>query len=208
MTNPQHDKPHVARIDMVEFYRRAFVTAAEARAFVEQARASPSEASAAKQILHQAARMIWLGDQLHSVAASRPALQVLFYLIAAEAAAKLLQGFRDDGDSKKHVRLFFEEICSDEHRAQLTSGFRLASPVGMPPVGTPPIRAVVDLLYDLRCDVVHEGRYFEFLMPDPSERSCITAVGDQVVTVRMTIDGLRQIVLEGAVRAASRAMSV
>jgi len=203
MTNPQHDKPHVARIDMVEFYRRAFETAEEARAFVDQARAVPLEASPAKRMLNQAARMIWLGDQLHSVAASRPALQVLFYLIAAEASAKLLQGFRGEGDSKKHVRLFFEEICSDEHRAQLTSGFRLPGHVG-----APPIRAVVDLLYDLRCDVAHEGRYFEFQMPDPDESSCITGAGDQIVTVRMTIDDLRQIVLEGAVRAVSRAMSV
>ncbi len=145
--------------------------------------------------------MIWLGDQLHAVAASRPALQVLFYLIAAEASAKLLRGFSDAGKAKEHVRLFFEEICSDEHRAQLTSGFRLAGHIG-----TPPIRAVVDLLYALRCDVVHEGRYFEFQMQEPGEDPCISGVGDQVITVKMSIHDLRRVVLEGAVRAVRQAM--
>jgi hypothetical protein len=196
------DRPlHVARIDLPEFYLPGFETADEARAFVEQARAIPVDVSPAKRILHQAARMIWLGDRLHAVAASRPALQVLFYLIAAEATAKLLRGFSDEGKSKEHVRLFFEQICSDEHRAQLASGFRLEGQFG-----TPSIRAVVDLLYAIRCDVVHEGRYFEFQMQEPGEDPCITGVGDQVITVKMSIHDLRQIVLQGAVRAVRQSM--
>jgi hypothetical protein len=101
---------HVARIDFQDFYRSAFRTPAQARAFLERAEATQiGGVSTAKRILHQAARMIWLGDQLHSVAASRPALQVLFYLIAAEASAKLLRGFVNEGQSRDHVRLFFEE---------------------------------------------------------------------------------------------------
>ena len=188
---------HVSKIDFQDFYTPAFSTPDEAGAFVERAQATPVGVSSAKRILYQAARMIWLGDQLEPVAASRPALQVLFYLIAAEASAKLLYRFAGEGQSRAHVRLFFEEICSDQHRRVLVSGFRLASYPGVPP----PIRAVVDLLYDLRCDVVHEGRYFEFQMQEPGEPPCISGVGDEVITVRMSIRDLRQVVLEGAVHA-------
>ena len=192
---------HVAKIDFQEFYSPAFSTPAEIRAFLEHAQGTAIGVSPATRILHQAARMIWLGDQLEPVAASRPALQVLFYLIAAEASAKLLRGFADEGQSRAHVRLFFEEICSDQHRLALVSGFRLASHAGIAP-----IRAVVDLLYDIRCDVVHEGRYFEFQMQEPGEPPCISGVRDEVITVRMSIRDLRQVVLEGAVRAARQAM--
>lgn len=102
---------HVAKVDFSDFYTPAFSMPTEARAFVERAQATPVSVSPAKRILHQAARMIWLGDQLKSAAASRPALQVLFYLIAAEASAKLLRGYTADRESRRHVRLFFEEIC-------------------------------------------------------------------------------------------------
>jgi hypothetical protein len=192
---------HIARIDFKDFYRPAFGTAETAHGFVERALATPLDVSPAQRILRQAARMIWLGDRLDTVAKGRPALQVLFYLIAAEASAKLLYGFAKEGKCREHVRLFFEQICSDEHRARLVSGFRLPHHYA-----NPPLRAVVDLLYVVRCDVAHEGRYFEFQMQEAGEPPCTSIVGGKLIEARMSILDLRQLVLEGAVRAVEQSI--
>lgn len=95
--------------------------------------------------------MLWLADRIEQVARGRPALLILFYLIAAEAVAKLVMGFRGEGESRRHVRIFFENICSQRHRSILANAF-------MTGFGGPlTLRKAVDLLYSVRCDVVHEG---------------------------------------------------
>lgn len=85
---------HVANINFEEFYAPAFPNAAAAQAFVKCVEGISTRQSKAKIVLHQAARMLWLADHIVPFARARPALLILFYVIAAEAVAKLVKGFQ------------------------------------------------------------------------------------------------------------------
>jgi hypothetical protein len=142
--------------------------------------------------------MLWVADRIEEVARGRPALQILFYLIAAEAVAKIAFGFKGEGQSRAYVRRFFGEICSEEHRRELRTA--LSSPNAL--ADTPTWERTVDILYDVRCDVVHEGRYFEFHLADKGDSTPVMSHwGDGYGVARMSLSELRQIILEGAIRA-------
>ncbi len=114
---------YIAAIDFPEFYRGAFGGNNGAAEFVTCVRKISGEDNQAKIVLHQAARMIWLSDRMEEVAKDRSALQILFFLIAAEAVAKLVNGVNDEGRSRQQVRSFFEDICSQNHRRLLERSF-------------------------------------------------------------------------------------
>jgi len=105
-------RPHIADIDFEGFYRDLFGKEAESRNFINRAEDAPEAKKSAKIILHQAARLVWLGDRINEIAAGRPALQVLFYIITAETVAKLAYRFEGRGQSKTYVHAFFENLCS------------------------------------------------------------------------------------------------
>lgn len=197
---------HVANIDWADLFRPAFPNLEASRAFIECVEAVPAATSKAKIVIHQAARMLWLGDRMDEVAKGRPALQVLFQLIAAEAVAKLINNFTAEGESRKHVRLFFEDICSDSHRAALGKAFSHAP--GGPFLS---VRQAVDFLYDIRCDVVHEGVYFSLTLARPGDATTWltqSGSGKGSLITGITAEQLRQIVLEGAIRGAMRLLPV
>lgn len=193
---------HVANINFEEFYAPAFPNGAAAQEFVECIEGIPAQQSKAKIVLHQTARMLWLADHIEPFARGRPALLILFYVIAAEAVAKLVKGFQGEGESKRHVRLFFEDICSQRQRSILADAFRRSAGGS-----TLTLRETVDLLYDIRCDVVHEGQYFIFKLPEPSDTSpLLTVYGEQSLIAKITVHQIRQIVLEGAVLGAGQVL--
>jgi len=186
---------HVAEIDFVEMYRPAFSTKAAAGDFVRRITELTPEKPTAKIVLHQAARMIWLSDRMGEVAAGRPALKILFWIICAEAVAKMVFGFEGEGQSKRFVLKFFEGICSDEHRAKLASAFSY-----LPSGGRLSCQQAIELLYKVRCDVVHEGMYYQFhLKRHPDSIPLLTSVGDETWVVHISEAEIRQIVLEGSV---------
>jgi hypothetical protein len=172
---------HVAAIDFPEFYAEAAGGLEASRALYGSLSHTGSDAlRTGKVILHQAARMVWLGDQLvAAVARGRPALQIMFYMIAAEAVAKLAAGYEGEGRSRAHVRLFFDKHCTAAQRERIHRALDWAVP--RPPRSPD---AIADYLYDIRCEVVHRGHYFEVTLP---AEECIREV--------------RDVVLEGAVRA-------
>ena len=154
---------HVSRIRFPEFFRAAFTDPESAVRFVARVEQIDANESKAKIVVHQTARMLWLADRIEEVARGRAALCIAFYLIAAEAVAKVVCGFTGEGKSRHHVRIFFREICSDLHRQRLERSFSTG------PGAYLGFMEVVDLLYDVRCDVVHEGQYFNFLLPEGAE---------------------------------------
>ena len=143
--------------------------------------------------------MVWLADQIDEVARGRPAFQVLLYLIAAELVAKIVAGFEGEGQSKAHVRKFFLEICSGTHRERLSQAFQ--NPGG----AYLTLEAAIDLLYDVRCDVVHRGQYYEFSLRR-GDFPMLTSLQGVTRTTNISVDELRRIVLEGAVLAAKQLM--
>ncbi len=76
----------------------------------------------ARLIVHQCARMLYLADKVYQK--GRPALDVLFFIIIAEAVAKIFFDFQKEGESKRHVQKFFEEICTDSDKKVLNKLFK------------------------------------------------------------------------------------
>lgn len=175
------ERLHVANIDFPEFYASVLGGLDAARTFYDSLSGSGVEAKrTAKVILNQAARMVWLADRIQEVSRGRPALPITFFIIAAEAVAKLADGFEDEGQSRHYVRQFFSVFCTKEQRARAHRALERAAP--LPPTSPD---AIADYLYSIRCDVVHQGRYFEMTVPSDL---CVAEV--------------RAIVLEGAAKAA------
>lgn len=192
-------KLHIADIDFPSFYADVFSDLDSAKDFYAKVSGLPPEQNSPMVVLHQAARMIWLADQIDEVARGRPAFQVLFYLIAAELVAKLTFGFKGEGESRKFVHRFFGEICDDEARGKLSSSFSHL------PCGSLTREDVVNLLYDIRCDVVHRGMYYSFyLQEEGDDVAQIVHIGDRSYTTDLTVQQLRRMVLKGAVLASQK----
>jgi len=192
---------HIAQIDFPEFFSQAFEGRSGAREFVACVENIPAQVSLAKIVLHQTARMLWLADRMEECARGRPALQILFFMIAAETVAKLAVGFRGEGESKKHVDFFFRKICSERHRARLDRAFsyNLASSF----IGW---EDSIKFLYDIRCDVVHRGEYFSYsLQAEPGGINMLTPSGQgRHLIANISAFELRTIILEGSINAAFR----
>jgi len=190
---------HIADIDFPSFFAPAFDNSLEASKKFYEAVAPAGGYSDAKIILHQTARMIWLADQIDTVAAGRPAFQILFYLTAAELIAKILAKYEGEGESKKHVQKFFSEICDSPQKERLERAFKRVGG------GFLTLEAAISFLYRIRCDVVHRGQYYQFALPSGlHEVPLLTGQGDDNIIAEITLQELRQIVLEGAVLAAKR----
>jgi len=160
---------HIAAIDFPAFYAEAAGSLQAAREFYDTVSTPGSPILARAQlILHQAARMVWLADRVKAVSEGRPALQILFYVIAAEAVAKLAVGYEGDQRSWPHILMFFNVFLTDEQRIEMHRALDGAQPR---PGRSPD--ELVDYLYGLRCDVAHEGRYFDMLVTDDV---CITVI--------------------------------
>jgi hypothetical protein len=163
--------------------------------------------------------MLWLSDQIERLAAGRPAFQILFYLIAGELVAKIVFNFRGEGGSRKHVHRFFEEICSGD-RSRLANAFFELGGRGRRYLSR---EEVVDVLYEVRCDVVHEGRYYDFNMRSTghpmrthrvlrkpqqiSSRSCFVPGWPFNLYTELSVSELREIVLRGVVTATRKLLS-
>ncbi|MCX5839141.1 MAG: hypothetical protein NTW71_11585, partial [Deltaproteobacteria bacterium] len=111
----------------------------------------------AKIIMHQAQRLVSLADDLPKIRPKRDSLQLLFLIICAEHIAKLHDNFTKEGKSRAFVRQFFKVLVSQPDQDILTCGFIHQHPRRMLN-----IEEVADFLYDVRCDVVHEGMYWGF----------------------------------------------
>lgn len=226
---PPHPKTgtHIAEIDYREMFRVAFGdNPDEAAKFLDAVKAKAKvdpDANRAKLLLYRAARMIWLADQMdrEDIAYARPAVQVLFFVITAEAVAKLHADFHEAGKSAQFVKRFFASLCTDDHRKRLASAFSTGRTGGFYSW-----ERVVDLLYDIRCRMAHEGAYSDLMLPEALGEVLLSVdwkaalrqatppkqaakkgkkppyVPAKTVYARITADELRQIILEGTVEAA------
>jgi hypothetical protein len=176
------------------FYRPFFRSDIDARAFV-----APVEAlrlgdarHPAKIMMHQAQRLVSLADDLPSIRKGNETLQLLFLLVCAEHIAKLAHNFNREGSSRTYVQNFFRWFLSPEQQRQLSVGI---TKHGYDPLS---LRQAVDALYDVRCDVVREGRYwgFHFRIGEDPILNC-----DPDVIVSLSLGEFRRLVVIGCVRA-------
>lgn len=179
----------------IAFYEQCFPSRNAAQAFVEELEAVTDRTMPkhrAKIMMHQVQRLISLADDVLKIREGRESLQLLFVLICAENIAKLFHNFDDEGQSRAFVRRFFSEFVVGGDRAVLESSFFTHDAIPLD------LQAVVDSLYSVRCDVVHEGQYWGFRFHDGGTPMLNT---DPDVTVHITFAKFRAIVVRACVRA-------
>jgi hypothetical protein len=180
--------------EWIDFYAPFFVSREEAALFVERFEGLTLEDShhPAKIMMHQVQRLVSLADDLPQIRPQRESLQLLFLLICAEHISKLHDNFDEEGRSRAYTRRFFEELLPEKYRDSLRRGF---SSIDRQPLT---VREIVDLLYDVRCDVVHEGNYWGFHFHDGRTPMLNT---DPDVIVNIMFQDLRAIVVLGCIEA-------
>ncbi len=178
----------------LEFYKPFFADDDTAEAFVLMVEnVSPENPRhAAKIMMHQTQRLISLADDVSSMRRNNETLQLLFLLICAENIAKLADDYNGESRSKPYVRNFFRWFLSPEEQTQLSTG--IARHDYQPST----LDEAIDALYAVRCDVVHEGKYWGFHFRDGGG-PVLHCEPD--VTVSLTISEFRRMVVNGCIRA-------
>jgi len=179
----------------IEFYSPHFPDEEETRAFVEACEQLVAPDNAAKIIMHQAQRLISIADDLPQIRRYQEALQLLFLIMCAENIAKLHDGFDDEGRSKAYVLKFFSDFLSDVDKRALGSGFADHTAHTLPSLG---FDRAIELLYNLRCDVVHEGNYADFAFQGGGVSMMNT---DPDVIAHLSFREVRDIVVRGCINA-------
>ncbi len=149
----------------------------------------------AKIMMHQTQRLVSIADELPQIRPKRESLQLLFLLICAEHISKVHDGFTEEGQSKKYVKRFFIEFLSTDDKSKLGTGFIDNTIIPMTILG---FEKAVDLLYGVRCEVVHEGKYWGFSFHDGNTSIVNVEPG---VTVHITFLEFRDIIVKGCINA-------
>lgn len=179
----------------LSFYREHLLTEGELVIFIEACeQLKPLDQNhRAKIMMHQGQRLLTIAEGMESVEDSREPLKLLFLLIAAENISKLHVSTKESGKSKFHVRRFFNEFCSNEDKEKIVCGIEIDGEKSS-------FEQLIDVLYDIRCDLVHEGTYWGFDFATPKNPSILTGINPgQVIRVKMYYEEFRDIVARGIV---------
>ena len=180
------------------FYAPHFPSLPEAQVFVDACEAQAPPNNSAKIIMHQGARLVSLADDITKIRPRRESLQIFLLIVCAEAISKLDRNAPEGLGSRRAVRRFFGEFVPGELRSCLASGFRRNSGEALR------LDDVVDILYEVRCDVAHKGEYWGIALHDGTMPMLNV---DPDVTAYITIETIRDIVVQGCVNAAVRNLS-
>lgn len=183
-------------IRWLHFYRPHFDDPQSLSDFVESCQALAPPNHSAKIMMHQARRLVELADAMEAVRPGRDALKVFFLIVCAEALAKLADGATDEGRSRAYTRRFFDECTLACDRQLLEQSF-----VGVDDDGFPRFLSlgdVIDVLYNVRCDVAHEGRYWEFTFCD---NGIPMINSNPEIEVRLSYQEFRNVLVRAAINA-------
>ena len=179
--------------DWLAFYQLFFPSRDGARAFVMACESQTPPNNVARVMMHQGQRLISLAQDIPSIRPARESLQIFFLVVCPEALAKLDAGA--GLGSREAVRHFFTVLVPEPHRSAFGNGFTSHSHVALGP------EAAADVLYDVRCDVAHEGNYWSFALHDGGTPMLTSA---PPVIAKITIAHLTDIVAWGCIAAAQR----
>lgn len=185
----------------VNFYVPFFPARAETEAWVAQCEALAPPNNHAKIMMHQAQRLISIADDLPHIRPHAESLQLMFYMVCAEHLAKLHHKFNGEGRSREYVRRFFANFVTGGDRGKMEAAFTDHTDHLMRHL---PFERAVDLLYDVRCDVVHEGNYWGFAFHDGST-PMLNIDPDVIANIRL--DNLRTIVIHGSINAVTERLN-
>jgi|GEM_PF-3430112 hypothetical protein len=190
---------HVAVLDIAKYFGN-FFESRKIQEFCKQVSVHENEIIATK-IINNSARLSWVADKIDSVAKGRPAFQILFYIMIAESAAKLEDNFTENGKSKHYSIKFFENFLTEYFSSLLSSAFKNARSQKFLNV-----KEAATLLYNLRCDLAHEGKYFYFNLRIENDSPVLNTFVQPNIISHITLRELKQIVLSGALNAALSAI--
>ena len=178
----------------VGFYKPFFPSERLARDFVVPFEALPlgDPRHPAKIMMHQVQRLVSLADDIPSIRKGNETLPLLFLLICVEDIAKLCDDFVGEGQSKAYVRNFFEWFLLPQEQKELCIRITNHEQTSLS------LRDAVDMFYDVRCDIVHEGKYwgFHFQCGATPMMSC-----DPDVTLSLSLKDFRGVVVRGCIKA-------
>lgn|GEM_PF-1475424 len=142
----------------IKFYSPYFKSEDDLLHFVNSCEILDGSVNKAKVMMHQTQRLITAGDIMKGTDYDTDAMKLLFYIICTETIAKLYRdmGSRKTKESKSYVYDFFNNWTSENDRDLLTKGFTYKYDKSLH------FDEIIELLYQIRCDVVHEGRYWRF----------------------------------------------
>ena len=178
----------------IDFYCPYFPTPKDAEAFVASVEGLPPEHPKyiAMIMMHQTQRLVSLADDVDDIRPNQYALKLMFLIICAENIAKLFHKYDGDMESKKHVKIFFQVFTSDSDRGLLESGFKRQNYSNLT------LDEVALDLYTVRCDVVHEGKYWGFQFKS-KDTPMLNLNPD--VNVYMTYEDFRAVIVRNCIKA-------
>ncbi len=144
-------------------------------------------------MMHQGKRLLSIAQAMECVVAGREPLKLLFLLIAAENISKLHVSTDEDGRSRYHTKRFFRLFCTNEDKEKLLSCLEITQQEST-------LDELIDVLYDIRCDVVHEGTYWGFDFATPETPSVLTGLNpNKVIRVKIKYQEFQDIVARGVI---------
>ena len=174
------------------FYKPFFNNLDDAKSFVESCEQLTPPNNVPKIMMHQTQRLISLSDDLPKIRPQREALQLIFVMICVEHIAKLHDESSEEGHSRAYVRKFFNEYILGTDKNKLEAGF---VDIDLHPLS---LQNIIDTLYNVRCDVIHEGKYWNFSFYH-GKTPYLT--GDPPIIVKIQFSEFRDIVVRGCIKA-------
>lgn len=151
-------------------------------------------------MMHQCQRLVSIADDLPTIRRNVESLQVMFLMTCVEHIAKLHDRYVGEGQSRAYVQRFFDSFVTGGERRTMEIAFTDDTDHLMRPLD---LRRAVDVLYDVRCDVVHEGNYWGFNFHD-GRMPMLNNAPD--VTANITLAQLRNLVVRGCISAVTDAL--
>jgi hypothetical protein len=187
----------------LDFYRPYFRRRSDLQQFVQACEdlGVDDPRHRAKIMMHQGTRLLSIADGMEVVEPGYEPLQLLFLLICAENISKLNVSTKESNKSRYHVRRFFCKFCSPIDKQEIVNNIEICQKHST-------FDDLIDILYDVRCDVVHEGHYWGFNFATDEHPSMLTgANAEHVLRVRIKYENFRNIVARGVIAATSEVLN-
>jgi hypothetical protein len=186
----------------LDFYRPYFCKHSDLQQFVQACENLELDDSRhrAKIMMHQGMRLLSIADRMEIVETGYEPLKLLFLLICAENISKLNVSAEESGNSRDHVIRFFRSFCSLSDQQAILKKIDMRQDQSS-------LKDRIDILYNIRCDVVHEGHYWGFQFATDEHPLVFTGFKEQVLRVRMKYEEFRDIVARGVIVATSEVLN-
>jgi hypothetical protein len=183
--------------EWLAFYKPYFEKQEEAEAFVESCEMQTHPNNVAKIMMHQVQRLISLSDDMQEIRPNDDPLKLLILIMCVENIAKLHDGYTGQYKSRQYVIKFFNDFLADDDKDLLRNGFVNNNDQWL---GLLNFEHVIDMLYQIRCDVVHEGDYLGFSFYN-GKTDMLEIVNQYVVIPHITLKDIRDIIIRGGINA-------